>query len=252
MNKKPKLIAIIPARYHSSRFEGKPLKRIAGISMIERVYRRCLLCKELDEVLIATDDRRIAEEAKRFGATAVMTSPDHASGTDRIAEAVKTIDTDIVVNIQGDEPLIHPNTISRTIAPFLQDPSIQMTTASSPLEDKKEAEDPNCVKVVTNHFGDALYFSRSIIPFDRDAPLSGDVWRLHLGIYGYKKETLLTLCSFTQGFLERREKLEQLRALENGIPIRVACTEHRSIGVDLPCDIEKVEALLKIKPEYGV
>ncbi len=245
MKSERKITAVIPARYHSSRFEGKPLALINGKTMIERVYLQCLQCPELDEVLIATDDERIAGKAREFGAEVIMTSRKHESGTDRIAEAVQARKTDIVVNIQGDEPLLSPETISQVIAPFLGDETVEMTTASTPLLSPEEAENPNCVKVVTDLAGFALYFSRSPIPYDRDEPLGGDVWKLHLGIYGYRKEVLLRLCSLPVSHLERREKLEQLRALENGIRIAVVCTEHRSVGVDVPEDIRKVEKLLQ-------
>jgi len=244
MSQSPKVIAVIPARYQSTRFEGKPLALIAGKPMIQRVYEQVKKCSDISDIIVATDDQRIQATAEAFGATVVMTSSDHESGTDRIAEAVKNFDCDIVVNVQGDEPLIEPETIEGVIRPFFNDKTVEMTTSSAVLQEKEEIIDPNCVKVVTDLNNFALYFSRSAIPFDRDDANPEGAWRLHLGIYGYRKETLLRYSRLSPTPLERLEKLEQLRALENGIKIFVAQTPYRSIGVDRPEDVQKVEGLL--------
>lgn len=244
MSQSLKVIAVIPARYQSSRFEGKPLALIAGKPMIQRVYEQVQKCKDISEIIIATDDERIKILAESFGATVVMTSSEHESGTDRIAEVVRGIDCDIVVNVQGDEPLIAPETITGVVLPFFQDANVEMTTSSASLMNKEEIANPNCVKVVTDLNSFALYFSRSTIPFDRDNSAPEGAWRLHLGIYGYRKETLLRYSKLSPTPLERLEKLEQLRALENGIKIFVAQTPYRSIGVDLPEDVQRIEGLL--------
>ena len=245
--KTAEIALVIPARWGSTRFPGKCLHPLAGKPLVQHVWERSLRAKNIDRVLIATDDDRIAEAALNFGAEVVMTSPDHPSGTDRIAEVASRLrGATHFINVQGDDPLIDPKLIGDLAAAMVRDPGIRMITAATPFADPGEADDPNCVKVVLGTSGDALYFSRSRIPFQRDAhdrdshvsPL------LHLGIYGYRRAVLKKLVSFTPTPLELCEKLEQLRALEHGIPIRVIETSHRGIGVDTPADAVRVEKLL--------
>jgi 3-deoxy-manno-octulosonate cytidylyltransferase (CMP-KDO synthetase) len=243
-----KIIGIIPARYASTRFPGKPLAFIAGKPLIQHVVEQCQKAKSLHDVLVATDDTQIWEVAQQFCAVE-MTRPDHLSGTDRIAEVAERHDCDAVVNIQGDEPLIDPAVID-AVAHALE--GHEMSTAATPITDPEEFENPNVVKVVTDRFGRALYFSRRTIPFLRDAanaPVESQMaafpFLKHLGIYGYRKETLLRLVKHPVSALEQAEKLEQLRALENGIAIAVAKVQHNSVGVDVPADALRVEAILK-------
>jgi len=238
---------IIPARWGSSRFPGKCLYPLAGKPLVQHVWERCLQAKNIARILIATDDDRIAESALNFGAEVVMTSPDHPSGTDRIAEAAARLQNFThFINVQGDEPLIEPQLIETLASTLLSDSKIGMITAATPFENPQEAADPNTVKVVLGNSGNALYFSRSIIPFHRDAhdPESSMNPLLHLGIYGYRSDILKKLVGLPPTLLERCEKLEQLRALEYGISIRVIQTGHRGIGVDTPADALAVEQLL--------
>ena len=219
--------------------------------MIERVYRRAVLTPGLDSVVVLTDDDRIADVVRDFGGNVEMTPTDCASGTDRIAFAARTWHADAVLNVQGDEPLIDPAVID-LVAEKLQD--CEMSTAASPIRDADEYADPNSVKVVVNAAGRALYFSRRTIPYLRDAAngpieeqLAAFPFLKHLGIYGYRRETLLRLVSFPVSPLEAAERLEQLRALDNGIPIAVARVDYQAVGVDVPEDVARVEALLKEK-----
>jgi 3-deoxy-manno-octulosonate cytidylyltransferase (CMP-KDO synthetase) len=238
---------VIPARWGSTRFPGKMLHPLAGKPLIQHVWERSCEARGIGRVIVATDEKRIASAARSFGAEVVMTSPDHPSGTDRIAEvASKLRGITHVINVQGDEPLIDPLLIESLAKAMQRAPEISMITAATPFADRREAEDPNCVKVVTGVSGDALYFSRSLIPFHRDAkdPGSAVLPLLHLGIYGYRRDTLSRLVRLAPTPLEQCEKLEQLRALEHGIPIRVVITNHRGIGVDTPADAARVEKLL--------
>ncbi|MFM8357094.1 MAG: 3-deoxy-manno-octulosonate cytidylyltransferase [Verrucomicrobiota bacterium] len=242
-----KILGVIPARFASTRFPGKPLALIAGQPLIQRVIERCRLARRLADVLVATDDPRIAAVAGRF-AQVEMTRPDHPSGTDRIAEVARRIAADAYVNIQGDEPLIDPGVID-AVADRLDHEG--MATASTPLRDPGEYDNPNVVKVVTRTDGRALYFSRRTLPCLRDlagqppaVQLAAFPFRKHLGIYGYRRDVLLRLVGFPVSPLEAAEKLEQLRALENGIPIAVAAVDHESLGVDHPSDVARVEAML--------
>jgi 3-deoxy-manno-octulosonate cytidylyltransferase (CMP-KDO synthetase) len=242
-----RILGIIPARYASTRFPGKPLALIAGKPLIQRVVEQCQKARSLADVVVATDDTRIWEVAQQF-CQVEMTAAHHPSGTDRIAEVAARRDGDAVVNIQGDEPLIEPGVIDR-VAGALRD--CEMSTAASPLTDPAELDNPNVVKVVVNLQGRALYFSRRTIPYLRDAAKSSTAEQLaafpflkHLGIYGYRRETLLRLVRCPVSALEEAERLEQLRALENGIPIAVATVDHESLGVDVPADVRKVEARL--------
>lgn len=245
------IIGIIPARYASTRFPGKPLALIAGKPLIQHVVERCQQAKALSEVVVATDDTRIWEVAQNF-CRAEMTSPDHPSGTDRLAEVVKRCDCDAAVNIQGDEPLIDPAVID-AVAGALAD--CEMSTAATRIQSPAEYDNPNVVKVVVNAAGRALYFSRRTIPYLRDAasgPIEGQLaafpFLKHLGIYGYRRAALLRLVGFPVSPLENAEKLEQLRALENGVPIAVVRVEHDSVGVDVPADVAKVEKILRDRP----
>ncbi|HLX95712.1 MAG TPA: 3-deoxy-manno-octulosonate cytidylyltransferase [Verrucomicrobiae bacterium] len=244
-----KIVGIVPARYASTRFPGKALAPIAGKPLIQHVVERCQKAKTLSEVIVATDDSRIADVAKKF-CRVEMTRPEHPSGTDRIAEAAARCTCDAVVNIQGDEPLIDPAVIDAVAGALAQN---EMATAATPVTNPAEYDNPNVVKVVVNAAGRALYFSRRTIPYLREAAspegvrgqLAAFPFLKHLGIYGYRRETLLRLVKFPVSPLENAEKLEQLRALENGIPIAVVKVEYDSVGVDTPEDVKRVEKLLK-------
>ncbi len=241
-----KIFGIIPARHDSSRFPGKPLALIAGKPMIQHVVERCQKAKSLSEIIVATDDTRIYEVAQLF-CRAEMTAPDHPSGTDRIAEVAQNCRCDAVINIQGDEPLIDPGLID-TVAGALG--KEEMSTAATRIETVEEWENPNVVKVVVNAAGRALYFSRRTIPYVRDAAtgaeqLAAFPFLKHVGIYGYRRPTLLRLVKYAVSPLEKAEKLEQLRALENGIAIAVVKVDYDCVGVDVPADVKRVEWLLK-------
>ncbi|UCF72862.1 MAG: 3-deoxy-manno-octulosonate cytidylyltransferase [Deltaproteobacteria bacterium] len=241
-----KIVAFIPARFHSKRFEGKPLALIAGKPMIQHVYQRSKESPELDEVYVATDDRRIYTCVIEFGGQAIMTDESHLSGTDRIAEATEKInleDRDIVVNIQGDQPIFQPSIISDLIRPLIEDPKTPMSTIMCEIKDDQELYDTNNVKVAVDKNGYALYFSRLPIPFDRDQEPKTIHYK-HLGFYVYRKEFLLKFTKLSYGVLERAEKLEQLRALEHGYRIKVVETVFDSIEVDTPEDIKIVEQKL--------
>jgi len=241
-----KIIGLIPARYASTRFPGKPLALIAGKTLIQHVVEQCQKAKSLDEVVVATDDTRIWEVAQDF-CRVEMTAPEHSSGMDRIAEVVANCACDGVVNIQGDEPLMDPRVIDAVAGALAGD---EMSTAATPIEEVAEWENPNIVKVVVNAAGRALYFSRRTIPYVRDAAtgaqqLAAFPFLKHLGIYGYRRATLLRLVKCKVSPLERAEKLEQLRALENGIQITVVRVSYNSVGVDVPADLKRVEQILK-------
>lgn len=243
-----KILGIIPARYASTRFPGKPLFPIAGKPLVQWVVERCRSARSISEVVVATDDERIATAVRPF-CRVEMTREDHPSGTDRIAEVVARIGCDAVVNVQGDEPLIDPVVID-AVANELG--TSVMSTAATPIRDVLEYDNPNVVKVVLSSAGKALYFSRRTIPFLRDKSPCSPVEQLgafpflkHLGIYGFRRETLLQLVQFPPSSLEMAEKLEQLRALENGIAIQVVRVNYESIGVDVPGDVERVEAILR-------
>ncbi len=240
-----RVVAVIPARYGSSRFPGKPLALIAGKLMIQRVVERALAATLVDEVIVATDDQRILDAVTAFGGKAVMTSPDHPSGTDRIAEAVRGIKADLVINVQGDEPLIPPRVIDELVRQMRQT-AAEMGTVAVTLDPKSaEFANPNIVKVVVDDSGRALYFSRATIPFQRaDGEGMSGLW--HWGIYAYRREFLEQFVKWPPSPLEKCEKLEQLRALEHGARIQVLTEKVSwSIGVDVPEDIAKVEKLLK-------
>jgi 3-deoxy-manno-octulosonate cytidylyltransferase (CMP-KDO synthetase) len=286
-----KILGVIPARYTSSRFPGKPLARIGSKSMLEHVFERTSQARYLTAVTIATDDERIADAARSFGAPVRMTRADHLSGTDRVAEVASADTAELVVNIQGDEPLIDPAAIDAAILPLLHDDDIAMGTLKKRIEDPREIGDPNVVKVVTDRAGNAIYFSRSTIPYVRTvAPLPhgrGSEGRgaegrgaegrgaegrgaegrgaegrgakvahyKHVGLYVYRRDFLLGYSDLPVGPLEQAERLEQLRALENGYSIRVVETEYESLGVDTPEDLERVsklfEASIQLAKPYG-
>jgi 3-deoxy-manno-octulosonate cytidylyltransferase (CMP-KDO synthetase) len=238
-----KILGVIPARFSSSRFPGKVLARIGSKTMLQLVYERASAARYLTRTLIATDDERIREVARSFGAPVRMTRPDHLSGTDRVAEVASAEDAAIVVNIQGDEPLIDPAAIDAAILPLAHDPEIVMGTLKKKIEDPREVGDPNVVKVVTNHAGDAVYFSRCPIPYSRDGLPTAHY--KHVGLYVYRRDFLLGYPALPVGPLEQAERLEQLRALENGYPVRVVETDYESLGVDTPQDLEKVARLFE-------
>jgi len=237
-----KILGVIPARFGSTRFPGKVLAQIAGKTMLEHVYQRASLCSYLTSVIIATDDDRVYSAARKFGAHVRMTRADHLSGTDRAAEVASAGDAEIVVNIQGDEPLIDPAAIDAAILPLVHDPDLVMGTLKKRIENPREITDPNVVKVVTNAAGDAIYFSRCPIPFERESAGSTPYFK-HIGLYVYQREFLLGYSGLPLGPLEGAERLEQLRALENGFRIRVVETEYESLGVDTPEDLARVSRL---------
>jgi 3-deoxy-manno-octulosonate cytidylyltransferase (CMP-KDO synthetase) len=241
------IIGIIPARYASTRFPGKPLVPILGKPMFWHVYTRARACESLREVYLATDDERIREAAERLGVPVVMTSTEHASGTDRILEAARTLDLDprsVVVNIQGDEPALEPDMLRQLTAPF-EVPEVQVCTLVRRMN-HAEALDPNRVKAVwSERTGLALYFSRSLVP--HFSQTEGSYW-VHIGLYAYRFPALVRFNELGPSPLELIERLEQLRFLEAGIPIRVVPTEHRSVGVDRPQDLDIVTSILKEYP----
>jgi 3-deoxy-manno-octulosonate cytidylyltransferase (CMP-KDO synthetase) len=231
-----KVIAVIPARYASTRFPGKILANQTGKYLIEHIYEQACKAGLVEKIIIATDNENVQKAARTFGAEAVMTNPRHQSGTDRIAEAVMDIDCDIVINIQGDEPEIPPENIDRTARLLLDNPKAQMATLASPLNGSDEIANPNIVKVVIDDNDYALYFSRASIPYDRDNkdnPKPENYLR-HIGIYAYRKDFLTKLTKLPQSSLEKLEKLEQLRALQNGYNIKIGKTSHQSEGIDTP------------------
>jgi 3-deoxy-manno-octulosonate cytidylyltransferase (CMP-KDO synthetase) len=237
------VVAVIPARWASTRFPGKILAKIAGEPMIAHVVRRVSEARKVDHVIVATDDERIAEVAAASGAEAVMTG-ECASGTDRVAKAVSgRSDWDIVINVQGDEPLLSGENIDVLVDGLLMDEDVSMSTLCRPLEAER-IDDPNAVKVVRDVRGRALYFSRSPIPYPRYREAAWGPWLLHLGIYGFRREALERFVALPPSKLEQAEGLEQLRALENGIPIQVLDAPHPAFGVDTPEDLKRVERIM--------
>jgi 3-deoxy-manno-octulosonate cytidylyltransferase (CMP-KDO synthetase) len=237
-----KAVGIIPARWSSTRFPGKPLHLIAGKALLRRVWEQCEKAKNLDSVIVATDDMRIAEAAFDWGAEVALTSTNHRSGTDRIAEvARKTKEFGFIVNIQGDEPLIEPRLIDRIVDKLRSDRAIQIVTAAHPFEHSADALSPHQVKVVVDLAGNALYFSRAPIPFqEKDPPLS----LRHQGVYGFRRNALLQVVKWKPTPMERAESLEQLRALENGVKVHVLITAKGSPGIDTPADAKALEKKL--------
>jgi 3-deoxy-manno-octulosonate cytidylyltransferase (CMP-KDO synthetase) len=238
------IVAVIPARFASTRFPGKPLADIDGQPMIEHVYRRASAAASVSRVIVATDDVRIAAAVRRFDGEVRLTRPDHPSGTDRLAEVAATLDCDVVVNVQGDEPLIDPRAIDAVAAPFAADASLSITTLYRRIENPRELADPNVVKVVLDRGGHALYFSRAPIPHMRDPRGGWPPLYKHIGLYAYRRSALLVLAALEPTPLERAESLEQLRALEHGIRIRAIESPHDTISVDTPEDLEAVRRLI--------
>lgn len=238
-----KIACIIPSRYASTRLPGKPLRMIAGETLVHRVYERAALAKLPDIVIVATDNEKIESEVKSFGGRVMMTSPDHPTGTDRLAEVAASLpDYDIVVNVQGDEPFINPDVIDSLAKMLAERDDLDMTTAAAPLKED-EYDDPSAVKVVVNQKGEALYFSRSLIPYPRNEfsvpPLK------HVGIYAYRRDFLLAYAGMKQTPLEKTESLEQLRALEMGYKIGVICIDSEDIGIDTEEDLKKANRLFE-------
>jgi 3-deoxy-manno-octulosonate cytidylyltransferase (CMP-KDO synthetase) len=238
------IVAVIPARYASTRLPGKPLADLDGRPMIEHVYRRVAASKLISQVIVATDDLRIATRVHDFGGKVRLTKATHETGTDRLAEVAASLDCDVVVNVQGDEPLIDPHAIDELVAPFANEAAVQMTTLFRRINDAAELTNPNIAKVVVDRGGYALYFSRAPIPYVRDPRGGWPPMYRHIGLYGYRRKTLLVLASLEPTPLERAEALEQLRALEHGIRIKAVETRHESFEVNTPEDLEQVRRLL--------
>jgi 3-deoxy-D-manno-octulosonate cytidylyltransferase len=239
MNAPPGVAVVVPARYGATRLPGKPLAQIDGRPMIWYVWERAKRSRSASRVVVATDDDRILAAVRGFGGEAVMTSPDCASGTDRVAEAARSLEEDIVINLQGDEPMMHPSVIDAVAESLLADPAVSMATAAFPLDDPGAFVHPSVVKVVVDARGDALYFSRSPIPHYRDA--APGRYRKHLGIYGYRRDFLFRIAALRPTSLEEAEKLEQLRVLQNGFKIRVVDVAYDSTGVDTADDLRVIE-----------
>ncbi len=238
--------AVIPSRYGSSRFEGKPLSLVAGKPMIQRVYEQAQKSKAVSKTIVATDDKRIFDAVKAFGGKAVMTSDKCRSGTDRVAQTADILNLDpddIIINIQGDQPIFNPETLEEMIAPFENDPGLVMSTLAFKIQDKREITDPKDVKVTFDKNKFAMYFSRAQIPFPRDKDTNAEFYK-HLGFYAYKKKFLDKLVNLPTGTCEHIEKLEQLRVLEYGFKIKVVITQYDSPEIDLPEDIKRIEAKL--------
>ena len=247
-------VGVIPARYASSRFPGKPLADLGGKPMIQHVYERAAQAGRLQQVIVATDDRRIAEAVRAFGGRVQMTRSDHPSGSDRVGEVAATLDADIIVNIQGDEPFIDPDAIDLAVETLEAHPDAPVATLVRPCDSVEELQSPNTAKVVLDDAGHALYFSRAAIPFYRDEThpanwLKASSYFLHIGLYVYRKAFLLEYITWPPGRLERIEKLEQLRILERGFRIICAKTDYHAICVDTPEDLAQAQQILK---EYGV
>lgn len=243
----PTVIGIIPSRFGSSRLPGKALKSIGGIPMIQRVYERARYARVLSEVYVATDDERIADVIRACGGRTILTSPNHPSGTDRVAEAVQTLDAGIVVQIQGDHPFLDPLMIDEAVQPLLEDAELPVATLMHPIEREPDLQDPGVIKVVTDLQGNALYFSRSLLPYPREK-VPHAVYE-HVGLYAYRRDFLLKLASLPPTSLERIESLEQLRALEYGYRMRVVETkcgdnDFSGFSVDTADDLVRAEAML--------
>ena len=232
-----KVIGIIPARFSSTRFAGKVLADLGGKPVVQHVWENAKNSKILDDLIIATDDERVMEAAKDFDAKVVYTSPDQPSGTDRLIEVVNPIDVEVIVNVQGDEPMVRPEMIDELARTVLEDKDVYMVTLAKKIEDRSEAKDPNVVKLVKDKNGFALYFSRSLIPYPGFE--TTPQYFKHLGLYAYRKDFLFEFTNLSKSYLEMTEGLEQLRVLENGYKIKVVETEFDTIGIDTPEDLEK-------------
>jgi len=233
------IIAVIPARYDSTRFPGKPLVDIKGKPMIQHVYERVSKAKLIDRIIVATDDERIFDAVKNFGGEVMATSRKHQSGTDRICEVIKKVKGDIIVNVQGDEPGIAPLHIDKAVAPLLKDKKINISTLAVRIDDEKFLSDPNKVKVVFDKNNFAMYFSRSCIPFDAQQNIKQNDFYKHIGLYVYRRNFLLNLKKLKPSKLEQIEKLEQLRFLDNGEKIKVVIVNKESISIDTPSDLKQ-------------
>ncbi|GBE15115.1 MAG TPA: 3-deoxy-manno-octulosonate cytidylyltransferase [Proteobacteria bacterium] len=235
-------VAVIPVRFASTRFPGKPLAFLMGKPLVEHVYRRAQACKAVSRVIVATDDKRIFAAVQEFGGECMMTSLKHRTGSDRVGEVAGSIDADVIVNVQGDEPMIQPEVIGAVLEAMNTETPPAIVTAASPLSGPEEYNDPDVVKVVVDARGKALYFSRSSVPYRWTG---GDAGLKHIGIYAYQKDALLDFVSLPMGRLERLEGLEQLRAIENGIGIEVVRVEgFAGIGIDSPDDLRKAERIM--------
>ncbi|RMI20989.1 MAG: 3-deoxy-manno-octulosonate cytidylyltransferase [Calditrichaeota bacterium] len=244
------MIVIIPARYGSTRLPGKPLIPIAGKPLIQRVYEQACRIPGVDRILIATDDARIAAAVEAFGGEVRLTPKEIATGSERVGFVAREVEAEVVVNLQGDEPLISPPAVAQAIRAVQNDPDLGVATLGCPLTSEREWQNPSVVKVLRDHTGHALYFSRAPIPFHRDMPFEPSPMVLrHIGVYVFRKAFLREYLSWPEGDLERREKLEQLRILERGHPIRVIQTEACSPGVDTPEDVTIVERLIQQREE---
>jgi 3-deoxy-manno-octulosonate cytidylyltransferase (CMP-KDO synthetase) len=251
---RPRILTVVPARYASTRFPGKIIAPLAGKPLVYQTYLRACQAKLVSEALIATDDQKVVDALAPFDVRVVMTRVDHASGTDRIAEVAEHTDAEIIVNVQGDEPLLSPEIIDETIQPLLDQPDVVMSTARRLITDPADLDDTNVVKVVCDLNGHALYFSRECIPHIRDAADRAARppchWQ-HVGLYVYRRDFLLKFARMPQSPLEKLEKLEQLRVLENGYKIAVVDTEYEAVGVDTPADLERVRRLMESSRKEG-
>lgn len=245
-----KVLAVIPARYASVRFPGKPLTKIAGRPMIQHVFERVKRAERVSRVVVATDEKTIKEAVEAFGGEAILTRHDHATGTDRVAEVALHERAEIYVNVQGDEPLIDPGTIDLVISAMLDDEAMQIGTPCTAIDQPNDIMDPNVVKVVRDFESNALYFSRAPIPWVRDSKSGADArhWK-HLGLYAFRREALVEYPTLPPGELEKIEQLEQLRWLENGFTIGVVETDYDAVSVDVPADVERVEKLMAARSE---
>lgn len=242
-----RILGVIPARFASSRFPGKVLATIAGKPMLQHVWERAKMARYLYDTVVATDDHRIADTVRSFGGRVRMTSSQHLSGTDRLAEVAGVEAAELYVNIQGDEPLIDPGAIDAAVLSTLEDDDVAMGTLKKQITDPSDISNPNVVKVVTNLADDAIYFSRSPIPYERDDAGASLLYYKHIGLYVYRRNFLLSYPDLKMGPLEGAERLEQLRALENGFRIRVVSTEYESLGVDTPADLTRVNQLFTLE-----
>jgi 3-deoxy-manno-octulosonate cytidylyltransferase (CMP-KDO synthetase) len=243
---KVEVVAVIPARYGSTRLPGKPLVDLAGQPMIQRVYERAKMAQTVHRVIVATDDERIVKAVEAFGGEARMTRHDHRTGTERVAEVAAHVNGQVFVNVQGDEPLLDPAAVNTAVNTLLDDPQVAVATVATPIKLQVDIMDPNVVKTVLDFDENALYFSRAPIPWVRDTTSKIQVRHLkHLGLYVFQRDALIEYPTLPQGELERIEQLEQLRWLENGYKIRVAEVEHDAVSVDVPADVSRVEKLLQ-------
>ena len=248
MERKPAahgVLAVIPARYKSTRLPGKMILDLAGKPLVQHVYDRVRQSKLVTACIVATDDERVVKALDPFDTQVVMTSVEHHSGTDRVAEVARQRSEPVIVNVQGDEPLVRPEMIDAAVQALLDNPAVPISTLSCPIKDDDEIADPNAVKVVTDLRGRALYFSRAPIPVVRDTAAPAAVYRKHIGLYVYRREFLIDYAQWPPTPLERFERLEQLRALEHGYPIVVVETEYDSVSVDSPADLDRVRKLME-------